>query len=118
MPKDVHNDTNYPDDNIANEDNGETNINGMLMFLNKVKLKVDATLQLDTWLYNEIMTLKKIVKDLQEILENEKTKRIELERKVRKILDKLITYEAGILQEVFDTAKDLCNSYPYLNFLL
>ncbi len=43
MPEDVHNDTDHLEDYIADEVNGETNISGRLMFLNKAKLKADVT---------------------------------------------------------------------------
>ena len=51
------------------------------MFLNKAKLKVDVTLQVDTWLYNDIMALEKSVKDLEKNLDNEKTKKKKKKKK-------------------------------------
>ena len=37
----------------------------MLSFLNTAKLKADSMLQADSWVYNELMSLKKKVDNIQ-----------------------------------------------------
>ena len=43
----------------SNDETGDENNMLKLLFLHKAKLKVDASLQVNLWLYNEIIVLKK-----------------------------------------------------------
>ena len=85
MPKKAHIDIDQIELNNSNEVTRDENISRRLMFLNKAKQKADVTLQVDTWLYNEIMALKKSVKYLHKNLCNETTKRFKLEGKIKDI---------------------------------
>ena len=76
-----------------------------MMFLHKDKLKLDITLQVDSWLYNELMALKKNVRELQGNLDNEKMKRMELEVRVGNIPGRLRAYEVELRQLVKDSGQ-------------
>ena len=75
MPENVHNYLNLPKYKKAIEEEVNEKVKRRVIFLHKAKLKVDISLQVDSWLYNEIMTLKKNVRELQDNHENEKNKK-------------------------------------------
>lgn len=56
-PKEIHFDSGHHELKSVNEETGVQNFSGRLLFLDKAKMKVDVTLQDDTWLYNEIISL-------------------------------------------------------------
>ena len=64
-----------------------------LSFLYTSKLKAKESLQWDSWMYNEIMVLKKKVEDIQKELDHEHAIRSHLENKVGNIHEKLKEYE-------------------------
>lgn len=51
---------------VKKDINGSPHRDSMLSFLHIAKLKADTILQVDSWLYNELMSLKKRVEKLQQ----------------------------------------------------
>lgn len=64
-----------------------------LSFLHTAKIKVEASLQGDSWLYNEIMVLKKKVGVMQKEMDYERTMRAQMEIQIGNIPKKLKEYE-------------------------
>lgn len=66
-------DATFNHENLVEEEaNEECKNNGKLNFLHKDKLKVDSSLQVDSWLYNEIIILKKKMGGLQNNLDEKR----------------------------------------------
>ena len=79
--------------NRSDDEIGDENNMVKLSFLHKAKLKVDASLQVNSWLYNEIIVLKKKMGEIQKVLDDEKMKRAKLENQVENIPKMLKAYE-------------------------
>lgn len=90
------------DEEIRDENNLEK-----LSFLYKDKLKVDAFLQVDSQLYNEIIVLKKEMGEILRDLDQEKMKRTQLENQVGNTPKKLKEYEMKLQKLVKDSRKKM-----------
>ena len=78
------------------EDTDPTGKDVKLSFLHTIKLKANSSLQTDSWMYNELMTLKKRMGKMQEDQETYWAKIIQLEVQVGNMLEKLQEYEQEI----------------------
>ena len=80
-----------------------------LYFLHTTKLKAKASLQVDTWLYNEIMVLKKKFEVIQKELDHECAMRAHLERQIGNIHEKIKEYELELSQLIRIVGKEWSN---------
>lgn len=87
---------------FEDEANEDENNEGKPIFIHKANLKDDAFLQVDSWLYNKIINLKKKMGELQNNLDEERTKIIQLENQMGNIPKKLKAYEIELHQLVKD----------------
>lgn len=96
----------YIDAAIRNkEGNRDETHHAKLSCLHTTKLKAEASLQEDSWLYNEIMVLKKKIVVIQKELDHEHVMRAHLEKFVGNIPDKLNNYELEICQIIKESGQ-------------
>ena len=68
----------------------------MLSFLHTAKLKADSMLQVDSWMYNELMSLKRKMENLQKNQDSNQVKINQMDVQVGNIPDKLKDYEQNL----------------------
>ena len=78
---------------MEKEKDDPTGMGVTLSFLHTTKLKVDSSLQGDSWMYNELMTLKKRIGKIQQDQDTNRAKILQMEVQVGNILKKLKEYE-------------------------
>lgn len=88
------------------EDTRDETHHAKLSFLHTAKLKVEASLQVDLWLYNEIMVLKKKVGVIQKELDHECVMRAHLEKIIDNIPNKLKDYELELHQLIKEMGRE------------
>ena len=74
-------------------------------------MKADSSLRGDSWIYNEIMKLKKNLGKVQKDHENDRAKLVLLETQVGNILEKLKEYE----QDLRHLIKEIGNKMEQVN---
>ena len=78
-----------------------------LSFLDTAKIKADSSLRGDSWIYNELINLKRKVGKMQKAQEADRPKIGSLESQVSNIPGKLKDYEQGLRKIIKESGKNM-----------